>query len=145
MQILAAIKWDDAKLAHLGEGTIGTGARILGVVLEYFALVSQGTSKNAALQALRARTTRYGAKVLEKLEACPSLSDVGEEFRELPLRDVMPGMTILQEIRTQQGMMLVPKGFEVTKSFLDRISQLAPELLSELVRIRAPGSAAAAP
>jgi response regulator RpfG family c-di-GMP phosphodiesterase len=142
MQILAAIKWDDAKLAHLGEGTIGTGARILGAVLEYFALIAQGNSKNAAVQALRARANRYGAKVVEKLEACPSLSSVGEEFRELPLRDVMPGMTILEEIRTQQGMMLVPKDFHVTKSFLDRISQLAPELLSQPVRVRAAGPAA---
>jgi response regulator RpfG family c-di-GMP phosphodiesterase len=142
MQILAAVKWDDAKLAHLGEGTIATGARILGAVLDYFALVAHGKSKDAAMQTLRARQQRYGAKVLEKLEACRSLSSGGEGILEVALSEVTPGMTILDEVHTQQGMTVVPKGFEVTKSFLDRISHLAPELLSARVRVRTPSGVA---
>ena len=143
MQILAAVKWDDAKLAHLGEGTIGTGARILGAVLDYEGLISQGKTKDVALQALRARKERYGAKILEKFVTCPSLTGDGEELLEIPLRQVLPGMTILHEIRTQKGMLLVPKGFEVTKSFLDRVTHFAPELLAERVRVRVAGGRAA--
>jgi HD domain-containing protein len=142
MQILAAVKYDDAKLAHLGEGTIATGARILGAAIEYDALISQGKSKNGALQALNARKDRYGAKLLEKFGSCPSLSSDGEAVQELTLSQMMPGMTILQEIRTAQGMLLVPKDFQVTKSFLDRISHVAPEILSTRVRVRAAGDPA---
>lgn len=143
MQILAAVKWNDARLAQLGEGTVGTGARILGAVLDYFALVAQGKTRDAAMQALRARQERYGPKVLEKLEACRSLSTDGEGILEISLSAVTPGMTILDEVRTQQGMTVVPKGFEVSRSFLDRISHLAPELLAGRVRVRAASGEAA--
>lgn len=142
MQILAAVKYEDTKLAHLGEGTIATGARILGAAIDYDALIAQGKSKNAALQALNARKARYGAKVLEQLESCPSLSSDGEAVHEIPLGQMMPGMTILQEVRTAQGMLLVPKDFQVTKSFLDRLSHVAPEILGQRVRVRAAGDPA---
>jgi response regulator RpfG family c-di-GMP phosphodiesterase len=143
MQILAALNWNDTQLANLGEGTIGTGARILGAVLEYDTLNAQGKSKDAALQTVRGRTARYGAKIVEQLAACPSLASDGAETLELPLRQVLPGMTILQEIRTQKGVLLVPQGFEVTKSFLERVTHFAPELLAERVRVRVAGGRAA--
>jgi hypothetical protein len=44
-------------------------------------------------------------------------------------------MTILQELRTRTGVLIAPKGFEVSRSFVERISSLAPELLEATVRV----------
>src|SRR5580698_4528762 len=48
IQILAALSWSNEKLAELGDGTIGTGARILALVLDYDHLVTQGHSIDIA-------------------------------------------------------------------------------------------------
>jgi response regulator RpfG family c-di-GMP phosphodiesterase len=137
LQILTALTWTDAQVAKLGEGTIGLGARILGLALEYDALKAQGKSKDAALQSLSARVGRFGAKLFGQLGQCAAADNSLQEPREMPLRRVVVGMTILQEIRTRTGVLLVPKGFEVTKTFLERISNVAPELLEQNVRIAA--------
>jgi response regulator RpfG family c-di-GMP phosphodiesterase len=142
LQILTALTWTDAQLARLGNGTIGLGARILGMALEYDALLAQGKSKDAALQTLSARVGRFGAKLFGQLGHCAAAEAGSEDSREIPLRRVIAGMTIDQEIRTRMGVLLVPKGFEVSKSFLERISSFAPELLEQIVRVipsRAPG------
>ena len=44
------------------------------------------------------------------------------ETLEVPIGDLQPGMTVLQEIRTRKGALLVPKGFEVTTGFLERVA-----------------------
>lgn len=137
LQILTALQWSDAQVARLGNGTIGLGARILGLALEYDVLKASGKSKDAALQALSARVGRFGAKLFGQLGHCEATDDSPEVPLEIPLRRVVTGMTILQEIRTQMGVLLVPKGFEVTRSFVERISNFAPELLDEKVRVAA--------
>lgn len=142
LQILTALTWTDAQVARLGEGTIGLGARILGLALEYDALIAQGKSKDAALQSLSARVGRFGAKLFGQLGHCAATDDGSQGSLEIPLRRVVAGMTILQEIRTRKGVLLVPKGFEVTKTFLERISIVAPELLDQPVRIAASKSVA---
>jgi response regulator RpfG family c-di-GMP phosphodiesterase len=135
IQILAALKYDDAQIAKLGEGTIGLGARILGLVLEYDTLLAQGKSHDSVCEHLCGRVGRYGVKLIGQLDACIVSQREGEQTVELPLRQVLPGMTLCEEIRTSSGALLVPKGFEVTKSFLERIANLAPDLLMKPIRV----------
>jgi len=135
LQILTALTWTDAQIARLGEGTIGLGTRILGLALEYDALQAQGNTKDAALHSLGFRIGRFGAKLFGQLGHCPATDDIPPEWLEMPLRRLSPGMTILQELRTRMGVLLAPKGFEVTPNFVERISTFAPELLDVNVRI----------
>jgi len=137
LQILTALTWTDAQIARLGDGTIGLGTRILGLALEYDALKSHGKTKDAALQALSARVGRFGAKLFGQLGHCAATDDGSQDSYEIPLRRVTPGTMILEEIRNGKGVLLVPKGFEVTRTFLERISNLAPELLDHTVRVAA--------
>jgi CheY-like chemotaxis protein len=142
VQILTALTWTDAEVARLGDGTIGLGTRILGLALEFDVLKAQGKSKDAALQSLSARVGRFGAKLFGQLGHCAATDDGSHEALEIPLRRVVAGMTIVHEIRTQKGVLLVPKGFEVTRTFLERVLNVAPELLDQPVRIAASKPAA---
>jgi hypothetical protein len=135
IQILAALKWTDAAVAALGDGTIGLGTRILRLILEYDALFATGMSHDTVCDHLCARTTRFGPKLISQLDACIVTSAGREQFLELPLSQVTPGMTLLTEIRTPSGALLVTKGFEVTKTFLERINNFSPELLDSRVRV----------
>ena len=135
MQILTGLSSNDEQIVRLGDGTIGTAARILGLVLAYDELTAQGRSTTEALQTLRPRGARFGASLIESLAQHVGASTGVGEIREMPLRSVTVGMTIMQDIRTSMGTLLVPKGFEVTDTFRERISNFGPDLLAEKVQV----------
>ena len=56
----------------------------------------------------------------------------------LPLHEASSGMRLRDEIRTTVGALLVPVGFEISERLLDRISQVAPEVLDQKVRLVTP-------
>jgi FixJ family two-component response regulator len=138
IQILVALNWKDHQLAALGEGSIAYGARILGVVLEYEMQVAQGKSRDAIFEYLRSRVARYGQNIIDNLDSCVAKGSNETAALEIPLRQVVAGMTMQQDIRTHLGALIVPKGFEITKTFVERIGNIAPELLDSKVRVTAP-------
>jgi response regulator RpfG family c-di-GMP phosphodiesterase len=135
IQILAALKWTDEQIARLGDGTIGLGARILGLVLEYDLLITQGHSVDVAVQTMRTRASRFTEVLIEKFAKHLGAGSGKREARMVPLRAVQPGMLIMQDVRTHQGTLLVPRGFEVTNLFIDRSRSFGPELLNETVSV----------
>ena len=145
IQIVTALNWTDEQIARLGDGTIGLGTRILGLVLEYDSLMSRGIAVGDALQTLACRRARYGAELVEKFGTYVGAMGTGAEVRELLLRAVEPGMVIMQDVRTPRGLLFVARGFEVTGVFVERIRNLGQDLLSRQVKVLVPdrtGSAA---
>jgi CheY-like chemotaxis protein len=141
IQILAALKWSDTQIAALGDGTIGLGTRILCLILEYDHVTARGMTHESACEHLRARAPRFGTKLLTLLETLESAPQGGRvAAMDMVLGQVSPGMILQQELRRSSGQLLVPKGFEVTKTFLDRVNNLAPELLTTTVRVSPPAS-----
>lgn len=137
IQILAALKWSDTQVAALGDGTIGLGTRILCLILEYDAQTARGLSHDAVSDHLRARTARFGPKLISEMDACVATAISKQQSAELAVGQLMPGMFLLEELRTGSGALITPAGFEVTQSFLNRITNIAPELLETRVRVRA--------
>jgi response regulator RpfG family c-di-GMP phosphodiesterase len=138
VQILAALNWNDEALARLGDGTIGLGTRILGLVLEYDVLNTQGHSVDVSVQTLRRRASRYTEGLIEKFGQYLGAGSGRSEARQVALKAVQPGMVIMQDIRTQMGTLLVPRGFEVTNMFLERSRNFGPDLLEEIVKVVVP-------
>ena len=135
IQILTALNWTDQQLAMLGDGTIGLGTRILGLVLDYDALIAQGHALNVAVQTLRSRAGRFGESLVEEFSIHVGAGSSTEELRDMPLRVVQPGMIIMQDVRTSMGTLLVTRGFEVTSVFLERARNFGPDLLNESVKV----------
>jgi response regulator RpfG family c-di-GMP phosphodiesterase len=142
IQVLAALKWNDPQIAKLGDGTIGLATRILGAVIEYEALMAAGKSREQIFAELHRKSARYGEKLIMQLDDCigpktPAAAGRSSQEREVLLRDVMPGARLLTELRTENGSLLVPTNFEVTKTLLDRIANLHPGMMSQPVRVAA--------
>lgn len=144
IQILVALTWTDEQIARLGDGTIGLGTRILDLVLSYDTLITQGHDVNVALQTLRGRSSRFGARLIEQLAEHVGAGTTATVAREMPLRAVQPGMIIMQDVRTHMGTLLVPRGFEVTKLFLEKVRNFGPDLLNEVVKVAVQQGAAVA-
>jgi CheY-like chemotaxis protein len=144
LQILGSVRCTDEQIAQLGDGTVATGTRVLALVLEYDSLMTQGNSADVAVQTLRLRNSRFGTRLVEQFAAHVGARSGENELREMALRSVLPGMLIMQDVRTHVGTLLVARGFEVSSTFLERIRNFGPDLLGETVRVMIPAPKAAA-
>jgi response regulator RpfG family c-di-GMP phosphodiesterase len=134
MEILAAsqqVKGD------VPEGLIKIGAGILRLVLEYDTHIAQGRSVNEAIAAIRSQTLRHDGKLLERLEWLVGALVGAQELTEVAVGDLVPGMVFMDDLRTHVGTLLVPTGFEVTETFLERMRNFGPGILQERVRVMA--------
>jgi hypothetical protein len=100
-------------------------------------LIAQGHPIDRAIAAIRAQMQRHDSKLVERLEAqVGALSEV-QKLTEVAVGDVTPGMVFMDDLRTHIGTLLVPKGFEVTETFLERARNFGPGILQERVRVLA--------
>lgn len=142
LQILSAANAPTEQLRALGDGMIGLGARILSLVLDYDTLVTQGHDRAVAVQTVRGKTARYGDGLIEHLAALLGAGSSTGEIRAMPLRLVMPGMTIMQDLHTPMGTLLVPRGFEVSETFIERLRNFGDGILAEEVKVLVPAAKA---
>lgn len=143
LQLLEALTYSNEQLAALPEET-RNAARILSLVIDCDALFAQGNSPDTAVQLLQQRAERYGVKLVKDFATHLGTSSGDTQLIEMPLRLVRPGMTIMQDVRTELGTLLIARGYEVTERFAERIRNFGPGLLAEKVAVRVPAGRAAA-
>jgi response regulator RpfG family c-di-GMP phosphodiesterase len=113
---------------------IPMGARLLKVAGDYDVLLSQGSSPAAAIETMRSRSGWYDPRLLVALAAqCGSRG--GELTQEIALGEALPGMILGEDIRAQEGGLLMAKGFALSESLLHRLKHLGPGTLREAVRV----------
>jgi CheY-like chemotaxis protein len=134
-QILSLLRAGDEQVAALGKGPVGIAVRVLGIATEASILHSQGKPREVILEAVNRRSARYGADLVGHLEQ--ALLAMGDDVptREVLLRDLQAGMIVMQEVRNHLGVMLVPRGFEVTQHFVDRLGHFSEEFLDQKVSV----------
>jgi response regulator RpfG family c-di-GMP phosphodiesterase len=136
LQILSATGHAAAGAA---EGMVQHGANILRVALDYDSLIAQGHTPSIAIQTLRSNSGAYDTSLLEHLANVVGTSGGTQEIREIPLRVVRPGMVFLDDLRTHMGTLLVPKGFEVTEAFMERMRNFGSGMMADKVRVLVTG------
>jgi len=141
-QIMATVKMSDEQIAGLGKGPVGVAARVLGLATEASILCSQGKTREAVHEIVSRRAARYGQDLIGYLDQMLLATECDSEARDMPLRELTVGMIVMEEVRNPQGVMLVPVGFEVTQSFLDRLSNFTPDFLERNVKVNQPRTAA---
>ncbi|HEY7642979.1 MAG TPA: HD domain-containing phosphohydrolase [Steroidobacteraceae bacterium] len=144
MQILDAVRASDEQLQRLGDGTIGLGARILLLALDYDTQIAHGQDGNVAIQTLLGKESRYGRSLIDKFATHVGAATGTREILKIPLHRVQPGMTIMEDVRTHLGTLLIARGFEVSPPFLERLRNLGASILSEEVSVLAPQARAKA-
>jgi hypothetical protein len=105
-------------------------------VPEFDALTSRGECPETAIDTLDARWGARHAALLAHLAALHGMTDSGPQLREIRLGKVVPGMILIDDLRTDLGTLLVSRGYETSHSFIDRMRNFGPGLLEEPVRVR---------
>jgi len=125
---------------------VAANASVLMNVLAFDALTSRGEDADTAIATLRARFGPKNTSMLAHLAALQGAVAGGPQLREIRLREVTPGMVLMDDLRTELGTLLVSRGYEISHSFIDRMRNFGPGLLDERVRVqvtRAPPERAA--
>jgi response regulator RpfG family c-di-GMP phosphodiesterase len=136
MEILAAIRQTKIELP---DGLVKLGAGILSLVLEYDSRIAQGQNAQAALSTIRGQSARFDGKMVESLVSLVGVTADTPAVNEVPVGKLTPGMVFMDDLYTHVGTLLVPKGFEVTETFLERARNFGPGILQEKVRVSGPG------
>lgn len=122
------------------DGLTTLGANILRLVLEYEIQVARGNA--TAVEGIRV-LNRHDSPLVEHLAAAAGADPDKDEITEVAVGKVKSGMIILDDVRTHKGVLLVPKGFEVTDAFIERMRNFGSGILSERIRVSAPRNAKA--
>jgi response regulator RpfG family c-di-GMP phosphodiesterase len=138
MQILDAVRGTDEQLRKLGDGTIGLGARILLLALDYDMQIARGHDGKVAIETIFAKESRYGRSLIEKFAVHIGTAVGTREVVTIPLHKVQPGMVIMEDVRTHLGTLLIARGFEVPPPFLERLRNLGASILAEQVKVLVP-------
>ena len=115
---------------HKGSGLkkymIGMGSQILRVVVDFDKLMIKGHDFRSALIELRKQNNLYNPHVLNALENF-DFNRVDEEsiIKEVYIKNMMSGVIAYENILTKTGMLLVPKGQEITYAVIAKLQNFA--------------------
>ncbi|NJN95125.1 MAG: response regulator [Anaerolineales bacterium] len=100
------------------------GGQILKVVLDFDQLVVGGLTKPEAVATLAQRPSEYNPRLVSALSNLP-LDEVGAVVKALRIKELSIGMLVEKDIRANNGLLLVPKGQEITYPVLERLRNFA--------------------
>ena len=114
-------------------------ARILRAVLASDELASQGWPESKILAHFAANPGRIDPRVHAALEECTRSSTALAERRVLP-DELVAGMILQEDVKTDKGVMLLCRGAEVTPGFRDHLAKLQESgLLTKRFLVAVPG------
>ncbi|MFQ5686434.1 MAG: HD domain-containing phosphohydrolase [Candidatus Scalindua sp.] len=96
-------------------------ARILKVVLDFDLMITGSETKPQAIAKMRNHMQWYDPDVFKALEAEIISIKEGYVKREIMLKDLMPGMLLAGDVKTEKGVLLIQKGQEITNTLRTRL------------------------
>jgi response regulator RpfG family c-di-GMP phosphodiesterase len=103
---------------------IPQGARVLRIVSDYDSLEAAKADPMHAIATMQAAGSRYDPTLLEAFAGLKNRS-ASKALRDLALAAVRPGMFLAQDVTSTKGVLLVPRGHEVTAGLLQRLRNFA--------------------
>lgn len=108
-------------------------ARMLQAVIDLEALESSGQSLQQAVASMKQREAIYGAATLE------ALTDLVKDAPDVDVAacrpiDLQVGMVLAEDLKTTDGLLLLPRGFELTRSSCVHIVERFKHCLPERVK-----------
>jgi response regulator RpfG family c-di-GMP phosphodiesterase len=125
----------DRAMTENEQRIVTQGARLLRVASDFDALESRGNSTAAALALMK----RRGHYVPEMLVAIGELSAKRDHVvREVTLQEVEVGMVLAEDLTTAAGSVMVVRGYEFTRAFVQRCHGYPAGWLKEPIRVLVP-------
>jgi len=99
---------------------IPLGSRLLKLAIDFDNYTMSGASQLDALHKLRRKRAQYDPRALDALGKIVAEALV-YEIKKLHVDEVIPGMVLGADVKTKNGVLLVPRGHELTATLLWRL------------------------
>jgi CheY-like chemotaxis protein len=120
---------------------IARAVKMLRIAVDYDVMEGQGHEPSLAFASMRGHTERYDAELLEAFASARGEGAPQMEVHDLPLRELVTGMVVAQDVMMVSGALLVARGYELTGSLLERLRNFRPGTVREpihvMVKVRA--------
>jgi response regulator RpfG family c-di-GMP phosphodiesterase len=137
MELLEALQTHTA--GHSKDaGERSTACGVLLAALDMDTLEARGLSAQKALQTLRERKSIYGEPTLDALRR---LHEAPGEFRPaiVTIGELADGMVLCEDLRTRDGVVILPRGFAINRSSREHINAYADGVQKKSISVRVPG------
>lgn len=114
------------------------GGEVLRAARDLAALEALGESTARAADRLRRMPGFYDPDVLEALSGLRGMGQALGEPQEMALASLAPGMILAEDVRLENGALLVTRGYEVTEGFIERIGNFRRGAVREPVKVLLP-------
>ena len=112
--------------------------RLLRAIIELDNLESRGVPLQEGLKALAGRPAEFDTEFLGKLrKGLSDTSDIEEE-QFVAIKDLKNGMTIIDDVYSKNGVLIVSRGIIITATIRDIIIRHKDKLREDTIRIRPP-------
>jgi response regulator RpfG family c-di-GMP phosphodiesterase len=128
-------KSNDAVAGNERAAQIEFMAQLLRAAVDFDVLESQGSLGSLATDTMRSRLDRYEPRVVEALAELRGSEAPRVGIREVSLAVLTVGMVLVDDVKMQNGTLLVARGYEITPSFLERVRNLKPGTVKEPLRV----------
>ncbi|MEJ0036557.1 MAG: response regulator [Gammaproteobacteria bacterium] len=122
-------------LAGLAEGGGPAGARLLRFAMDFDALEARGHAAGLALDTMRARTGRYDAEFLDACGRWLCSGSAESVAEEQPADRLVPGSFVAADVCTRDGVVIVPRGIELTPNVISHIRKFQDSLEKRTIRV----------
>jgi response regulator RpfG family c-di-GMP phosphodiesterase len=111
------------------------GSRILKIALDFDSLLSAGASSGKAVKEIGGRIGWYDPSLVAALTEIFK-AEITHDIRSVRVDELAPGMILAQDVFTATGILLIPKGLEVTPTVRLRLANIvAKGGLVDLIRV----------
>jgi response regulator RpfG family c-di-GMP phosphodiesterase len=115
------ISGDPPLVGTVARDRLPVGARILKIALDFDLLEMRGLTSEDAMSTLRSRRGWYDPELLTAFAEQLDMGGDQREMQEMRLSQVRVGMVFAADVRSEQGMLLIARGQEVTPSVVERV------------------------
>jgi len=99
--------------------------RLLRIVIDYDILIEQGKPDKQAMEIMHQRLGYYDPVILTALEAEILSIEHGFVVKIYPLDELYPGLILADEVTDNLGVVLIPRGYEITEVMKLRLQNFA--------------------
>lgn len=118
---------------------VAVGSEALRIAVDLDSLEAREMSRSSALEALRKRGDAYDPELLQSLGGAASREPERRwTHLEIPLSAIAVGMVFDEDVRHDNGVLLVARGYEVTPGFIERVNNSRAGITISKVRVRVP-------
>jgi hypothetical protein len=116
------------------------GAQLLRIANDYDLLLFQGDSHDEALRKMRKRKGTYHPDILEHLRKIKPMEE-DRIISSVAVKDITVGMIAEEDIVAKNGVMLTPKGQEITWAVLQGLQNFSKKVgVQEPICVRLPAN-----